>query len=68
MNLAAWSLIFRIPTQRSEDTMADKMDIGATFPDIALNVVQAGMPDTTLMLPHAPAARYRTVLFYRGHW
>lgn len=48
--------------------MADKMDIGATFPDIALNVVQAGMPDTTLMLPHAPAARYRTVLFYRGHW
>ncbi len=48
--------------------MTEKMNIGAMFPELRLNVVQAGLPDTTLALPHAPAARYRVVLFYRGHW
>lgn len=48
--------------------MADKLDIGATFPELTLNVVQAGKPDATLHLPREPAASYRAILFYRGHW
>ena len=44
--------------------MADKLDIGAIFPDMQLNLADGG----TLSLPREPAAKHRVALFYRGHW
>ena len=43
--------------------MADKLNIGATFPRMTINLVSGG----TATLPD-PAARYSVILFYRGHW
>ena len=44
--------------------MADKLGIGSTFPHITLNLVDGG----TLELPDGVDAKYRILLFYRGHW
>lgn len=44
--------------------MVDKLGIGATFPRITLNLTDGG----TLALPDGLAAKYRVILFYRGHW
>ena len=44
--------------------MAEKLGIGATFPKITLNLVDGG----TLSLPDGLDAKYRIILFYRGHW
>jgi peroxiredoxin len=44
--------------------MAEKLDIGAVFPRITLNLVSGG----TLDLPDGLTSRYRVILFYRGHW
>ncbi len=44
--------------------MAEKLDAGATFPAITLDLVDG----TTLALPSGVEAKYRIVLFYRGHW
>ncbi len=44
--------------------MADKLDAGAEFPLITLNVVGGGQ--TTL--PSDITTAYQIVLFYRGHW
>jgi peroxiredoxin len=43
--------------------MADKLNTGDMFPGMTLNLVDGG----TLDLPGGDA-RYRVVLFYRGHW
>ena len=44
--------------------MADKLGIGSTFPKMTLNLVDG----SKLELPDGMAAKYRVVLFYRGHW
>ena len=44
--------------------MADKLDIGAAFPRLTLDLVSGG----TLDLPDGLRTRYRVILFYRGHW
>jgi len=44
--------------------VAKKLGIGDTFPTMTLNLVDG----TTLDLPHGMTAKYRVVLFYRGHW
>ena len=44
--------------------MAEKLDSGATFPALTLNLVDG----STLELPDGLDAKYRIVLFYRGHW
>lgn len=44
--------------------MADKLDIGDTFPRVRLTLVGGG----TLDLPDGLASKYRVILFYRGHW
>ena len=44
--------------------MAEKLNIGDTFPRIKLDLVDGG----TLELPDGIDARYRVILFYRGHW
>ena len=44
--------------------MADKLNIGDTFPRLTLNRVGGG----TLDLPGDLDAAYNIVLFYRGHW
>ena len=44
--------------------MAEKLNIGDTFPAIQLDLVDGG----TLRLPEDIDARYRVILFYRGHW
>ncbi len=44
--------------------MSGKLDIGATFPRLSLNLVSGG----TLDLPEGLKARYGVILFYRGHW
>ena len=44
--------------------MAEKLGIGATFPTMTLNLVDGG----TLRLPDGLDAKYRIILFYRGHW
>ncbi len=44
--------------------MAEKLDAGANFPKLTLNLVDG----STLELPDGMDAKYRIVLFYRGHW
>ena len=44
--------------------MAEKLDAGASFPRLTLNLVDGA----TLELPGGMDAKYRIVLFYRGHW
>jgi len=44
--------------------MAEKLNTGDTFPSMTLNLVDGG----TLDIPGGVDARYRVVLFYRGHW
>lgn len=44
--------------------MAEKLGIGDAFPNLTLNLVDG----TTLALPDGMDAKYRIVLFYRGHW
>ena len=44
--------------------MADKLTAGDTFPKLTIDLVGGG----TLDLPDGLDARYRIILFYRGHW
>jgi len=44
--------------------MANKLAIGDTFPDLTIDLVGGG----TLDLPDGLDAKYRVILFYRGHW
>lgn len=44
--------------------VATKLGIGDTFPRITLNLVDG----STLELPDGIDAKYRILLFYRGHW
>lgn len=44
--------------------MSEKLNAGDIFPRITLNLVNGG----TLELPEGMNAKYRVILFYRGHW
>ena len=44
--------------------MSSKLGIGATFPEMKIELVGGG----AMELPRGLAARYGVVLFYRGHW
>ncbi len=44
--------------------MAEKLGIGATMPAVTINLVDGG----TLDLPTGLDAKYKIILFYRGHW
>jgi hypothetical protein len=44
--------------------MSCKLGIGATFPKLAIKLVGGGI----LELPDGINAKYRIMLFYRGHW
>jgi hypothetical protein len=44
--------------------MAQKLDAGDPFPKLTLNLVDGG----TLNVPDGIDAKYRILLFYRGHW
>lgn len=44
--------------------MADKLGIGDTMPAVTLTVTDG----STLELPAGLDARYKVILFYRGHW
>ena len=44
--------------------MAEKLHIGDTFPSMTIKLVEGG----TIALPDGLDAKYRIVLFYRGHW
>jgi hypothetical protein len=44
--------------------MAEKLNTGDLFPRMALTLVDGG----TLELPAGLDARYKVILFYRGHW
>lgn len=44
--------------------MSNKLGIGDTLPSLTVNLVGGG----TLDLPEGLDAKYRVVLFYRGHW
>ena len=44
--------------------MADKLNTGDTFPSLTLDLVDG----TPLKVPEDLDARYKVVLFYRGHW
>ncbi|HUT51601.1 MAG TPA: hypothetical protein VM325_19915 [Alphaproteobacteria bacterium] len=44
--------------------MSEKLGSGASFPKLTLNLVGGG----TLDLPDGLDAKYRAILFYRGHW
>lgn len=44
--------------------MAEKLDTGATFPEITLNLIDGG----TRTLPAQLETPWTFVLFYRGHW
>ena len=44
--------------------MAEKLDTGAVFPKLTLNLVDGG----TINVPDDVEARYKVILFYRGHW
>lgn len=44
--------------------VAEKLGIGASFPRLTLKLAGGG----TLDLPDGLDAKYRVILFYRGHW
>ena len=44
--------------------MSEKLGIGDTFPNMTLNLVGG----TSLDLPGGLNAKYKVILFYRGHW
>jgi hypothetical protein len=44
--------------------MAEKLGIGAAFPSLTLDLVDG----RSLTVPDDLDARYKVVLFYRGHW
>ncbi len=44
--------------------MAEKLDTGATFPKLTLNLVDG----STMVVPDDIEGRYKVILFYRGHW
>ena len=44
--------------------MAEKLGIGDAFPNVALNLVGG----QSLSLPDGLDAKYKVILFYRGHW
>jgi hypothetical protein len=44
--------------------MAEKLGIGAVFPDISVDLVGGG----SIALPRGVNAKYQAILFYRGHW
>jgi hypothetical protein len=44
--------------------MAEKLGMGATFPDLAMEIVGGG----SLRVPSELGGKYGVVLFYRGHW
>jgi len=46
------------------NVMSEKLDTGDVFPKLTLNLVEGG----TLELPDGLNAKYKIVLFYRGHW
>lgn len=44
--------------------MAEKLNSGDSFPAMTLDLVDG----TKLALPDGLEARYKVILFYRGHW
>jgi peroxiredoxin len=44
--------------------MAAKLNTGDAFPKLTLNLADGGR----LELPDGLDARYKVILFYRGHW
>ncbi len=44
--------------------MAEKLNTGDRFPNLTLDLVDG----TQLDLPDGLDARYKVILFYRGHW
>jgi hypothetical protein len=44
--------------------MAEKLNTGDLFPRLTLDLVDGA----TLELPSGLDARYKVILFYRGHW
>jgi len=44
--------------------MSDKLGIGDTFPKLTISLVDG----RALELPDGIHAKYRIMLFYRGHW
>ena len=44
--------------------MAEKLGTGDVFPALTLDLVDGGK----LELPGGLDARYKVILFYRGHW
>jgi len=44
--------------------MAEKLGAGSQLPSMTMNVVDG----STLELPSGLDARYKVILFYRGHW
>lgn len=44
--------------------MAEKLNTGDVFPNLTLDLVDG----TRLDLPAGLDARYKVILFYRGHW
>ena len=44
--------------------MAEKLNSGDPFPRLTLDL----MDGTKLVLPDGLDAKYRVILFYRGHW
>ena len=44
--------------------MSEKLGIGATFPQLTLQLVNGG----SLTIPDQLGGKYGIVLFYRGHW
>lgn len=47
-----------------EQGMAEKLNAGDAFPRLTIDLVDGGKLD----LPDGIDAKYRVVLFYRGHW
>jgi hypothetical protein len=44
--------------------MSNKLGIGDTLPSLTVDLVGGGKLD----LPEGLDAKYRVILFYRGHW
>lgn len=56
--------LIHVVNLKDEQLMAEKLNAGDMFPRMKLQLVGGG----TIDLPDGVDAKYRIVLFYRGHW
>jgi hypothetical protein len=62
--ISRYSAPVKVPFENKGSSMSEKLGIGSALPNLTIDLVDGG----TLDLPDGLDAKYRVILFYRGHW